>query len=458
MSNRSYAAVADDFRRKLILTDTLAICIPQALILWFRDYSIDLATVSGTIDLAIICLVPLLYLYFLSTDSSWESQIFLGSLKFYEIPFLAGCKAAVSICAFAYIVKEPISRITVISILSATILSVLLARFILRHSYISKLLNSKTVRFIVLATKEEFNQITQSTALQLDSQIELIHRTLKDKYSDKEWNVVCKDLETDTYAGIIISDEYFPKPHVLAQISTIQSIRALEVFIFSPLAVLLPRFKNLQDNSLVKLSRPLIIGRHAFIKRFTDIVLSAIALVFLSPLLLLTALAVKTTSKGPIFYMDKRIGRNNNLFIFPKFRSMYKDADKMRSTVLGSPDESMPDRYKKDPRITPFGRFIRRWSIDELPQIWCVLIGSMSIVGPRPILREEALDVGNDKQSRFIAKPGLTGLWQVSGRKEVLWENRMQQDVLYIESWSFVTDLLLIMRTFGTIISGKGAM
>jgi len=136
---------------------------------------------------------------------------------------------------------------------------------------------------------------------------------------------------------------------------------------------------------------------------------------------------------------------------------MYVGADKMRSAVLGSTDEFISDRYKKDPRITRFGRFIRRWSIDELPQLWCVLIGTMSIVGPRPILIEEEEIVDSLNQARFIAKPGLTGLWQVSGRKEVLWETRMRQDILYIESWTFTYDLLLIFRTFGTIISGKGA-
>ena len=458
MPNRSYADAASDFRKRLIVADTLAITIPQAVILWIRDFSLDLSTLSGIIDVGILALVPLLWLYFLSADLSWESQIFLGTLKFYEVPFKAGLKAAVSITAFAYIIKEPISRITLLSILSTTIVCVLIARLILRNSYIGKIISTKTVRFMVLATEEEFKDIELSRALPMDSQMELVHRALKDKHSDSEWQKIYTELEKEGYAGLIIGDEFFPSQQVFAQISTIQSKRAFEVFIHSPLAVLLPRFRNLQDNSLIKLSRPLLVGRYAFVKRFTDIVLSATALIILSPVLLLTALAVKITSRGSIFYMDKRIGRNNNLFLFPKFRSMYKDADKMRSTVLGSPDASMPDRYKKDPRITPFGQFIRRWSIDELPQIWCVLIGTMSIVGPRPILREEALDVGNDKQSRFIAKPGLTGLWQVSGRKETLWENRMQQDVLYIESWSFINDLLLILRTFGTIISGKGAM
>jgi lipopolysaccharide/colanic/teichoic acid biosynthesis glycosyltransferase len=133
---------------------------------------------------------------------------------------------------------------------------------------------------------------------------------------------------------------------------------------------------------------------------------------------------------------------------------MYNNADTMRSSVLGSPDESMPDRYKQDPRITPFGRFIRRWSIDELPQIWCVLIGTMSIVGPRPILREEALDVGDKNQSRFIAKPGLTGLWQVTKGKTPLTERqRMELDNKYADNYGLKMDLEIIIKTIPAMLS-----
>jgi lipopolysaccharide/colanic/teichoic acid biosynthesis glycosyltransferase len=221
---------------------------------------------------------------------------------------------------------------------------------------------------------------------------------------------------------------------------------------------MIPRMQIIENNELIRIARPLVIGRHAVIKRALDVVVSLTSLIVLSPVLLLISLGVKLTSPGPVLYIDQRIGRNNELFSFPKFRSMVINADTMRANILGSPDESMPERYAQDPRVTKFGRFIRRWSLDELPQLWCVLIGTMSIVGPRPILREEDIDVKKTNQSRFIAKPGLTGLWQVSGRKEVLWEARMKQDVLYVETWSFLKDLILIVRTFGTIISGKGAM
>jgi lipopolysaccharide/colanic/teichoic acid biosynthesis glycosyltransferase len=118
----------------------------------------------------------------------------------------------------------------------------------------------------------------------------------------------------------------------------------------------------------------------------------------------------------------------------------------------------MPERYKQDPRITPIGRFLRRWSIDELPQLWCVVIGTMSLVGPRPILFQEMPQVLNHQQLRFIAKPGLTGLWQVSGRKLTTWDERMSGDLAYIQDWSLANDFALIVRTIGTLLTGKGSL
>jgi len=137
---------------------------------------------------------------------------------------------------------------------------------------------------------------------------------------------------------------------------------------------------------------------------------------------------------------------------------MYNGSSDIRLQVLGRPDFQMPDRYKNDPRITPFGRFLRRWSIDELPQLWCVIIGTMSLVGPRPILSQEIPQVLKTYQARFIAKPGLTGLWQVSGRKLTSWEERMSGDIAYIQDWSLSNDFALLFRTIGVIILGRGAL
>lgn len=209
--------------------------------------------------------------------------------------------------------------------------------------------------------------------------------------------------------------------------------------------------------NVVRIQESHVIGSGAVIKRILDVIISIFALIILLPIFLLVAILIKLTSRGPILYIDKRVGMNGELFAFPKFRSMYVGADRIRLDVLGRPDSDMASRYKSDPRITPLGRFLRRWSIDETPQFWSVLIGKMSIVGPRPILLEELPQVENQHLIRFMAKPGLTGLWQVTGRKEVAWEDRMLRDISYIDEWSFSKDCILILQTIRAIFRGEGA-
>jgi exopolysaccharide biosynthesis polyprenyl glycosylphosphotransferase len=458
MPQPSYPTVVAEFRRKIRIIDMTVISVALISILYFRGFIGDFSSFSHFTEWLIVLLIPFLFAVYLSGNQSWESESYIGTLKFYEVPLRASLKTLISISAFAYLIKEPVSRITVLSIITTSTLAILCVRFLISKGTLVNILTSKTAEFLVVASGEEFKQMEQARPISNRIKTSYVHRELKVKDCPKEWEEICSQLEKENFAGLIIGDTHFPNTEANAQISTLQSKKNLEVFLHSPMTTLIPRMQTMENNELIRVTRPLLVGRHAIIKRTLDVVLSITALIVLSPVLLLTALCVKLTSPGPVLYIDQRIGRNNNLFSFPKFRSMVVNADVMRADVLGSPDESMPDRYAKDPRITNFGQFIRRWSLDELPQLWCVLIGTMSIVGPRPILREEDIDVKKEEKSRFIAKPGLTGLWQVSGRKEVLWEARMKQDILYIETWTFLNDLLLIMRTFSTIIYGKGAM
>ena len=188
-----------------------------------------------------------------------------------------------------------------------------------------------------------------------------------------------------------------------------------------------------------------------------DSVIATLILVLLTPVLLVIALAIKLSGGGPVFYVQERIGRGGGLFPFVKFRTMVQGADKMRSEVLGTPDDEMPDRYRRDPRITPVGQVLRRWSLDELPQLVNVARGEMALVGPRPILPEESVLVDERSEERHRCRPGLTGLWQVSGRKETSWDERMDLDLEYVRTQSFGNDLKIIARTFAVVLRGDGA-
>jgi lipopolysaccharide/colanic/teichoic acid biosynthesis glycosyltransferase len=180
-------------------------------------------------------------------------------------------------------------------------------------------------------------------------------------------------------------------------------------------------------------------------------------LIFLAIPLGFISVLVKLSSKGPILFIQPRVGAEGKPFPFYKFRSMRNGADLERLDTLGRPDEDMTERYRHDPRITPLGRILRRFSIDELPQLWNVLTGSMSLVGPRPMLFEELEQLEDFHHRRHLAKPGLTGLWQISGRKDTTWEERMLLDLYYINRWSLSLDLAIIAKTFRVVLSGKGS-
>ena len=195
------------------------------------------------------------------------------------------------------------------------------------------------------------------------------------------------------------------------------------------------------------------------LKRFFDIVLSFLALIILSPLFLLIAIIIKMTSRGPVFFVQERVGYYGRSFLFYKFRSMYVDAE-ARKRALMEQNESKDGvifKMKNDPRITPFGRIIRKTSMDELPQLLNVLLGDMSLVGPRPPLPSEVQQYSLEDRKRLNVKPGITCIWQVSGRSDIPFKKQVELDKEYIQSQSLWNDLLVLLRTIPAILSGRGA-
>ena len=209
--------------------------------------------------------------------------------------------------------------------------------------------------------------------------------------------------------------------------------------------------------------RPLAFTKgQEFVKRAFDIVASALALIFLGPTMLVIAALVKFTSEGPILYKAPRVGRGGRHFMFLKFRSMYTNMDR---THVAHANEKQGHifKMKQDPRVTPIGRFIRRYSLDELPQLINVLRGEMSLVGPRPL---PAGDMGPDglsrefvdwSEGRAAVYPGITGLWQVNGRSELPFEEMVRLDLQYIREWSLLLDIKIILATPGLVVKGVGA-
>jgi len=210
---------------------------------------------------------------------------------------------------------------------------------------------------------------------------------------------------------------------------------------------------NLPSNELI--SQQNKFGRS--IKRLGDVVFALLVLTFGAPIFLVLAVLIKTSSPGPIFYIQKRVGRNYQRFGCIKFRTMRKDAEDLLTNVLAdSPilrkEFERDFKLKHDPRITFIGRFLRRSSLDELPQFVNVLLGEMSVVGPRPIVDKELERYGDFMDEISSVRPGLTGLWQVSGRNNLSYEKRVRLDLAYARGRSFFLDLAIIFRTFGVLL------
>ncbi|MDN4641340.1 sugar transferase [Agreia sp. PsM10] len=211
---------------------------------------------------------------------------------------------------------------------------------------------------------------------------------------------------------------------------------------------------------LIHVETPRYTGAKQFTKRAFDLVASVLLVACLSPLLGLLAICVRLTSAGPVLFRQERIGINGQHFQMLKFRSMVTNAEDLLDQLrLQQRDKGNAVLFKMsdDPRITPIGRFLRRFSLDELPQLFNVVGGSMSLVGPRPPLEREVSQYGPHVHRRFLVKPGITGLWQVSGRSNLSWEDTVRLDLYYVENWSMTGDLNILWRTARAVFAREGA-
>ena len=209
---------------------------------------------------------------------------------------------------------------------------------------------------------------------------------------------------------------------------------------------------------LLYIDKPQYQGAKRFQKRAFDFTFALAALTAALPLLLAAGIAVKMTSKGPVFYKAERIGIDGRPFMMFKFRTMVDDADKELAGLLSANESDGPlFKIRNDPRITPVGKILRRFSIDELPQFINVLRQEMSVVGPRPPLSREVEAYDDDVQRRLLVKPGVTGLWQVSGRSDLPWDKAVRLDLSYVDNWSMVGDVLIIAKTLRAVVERRGA-
>lgn len=209
---------------------------------------------------------------------------------------------------------------------------------------------------------------------------------------------------------------------------------------------------------LLQIDEPHFTGWRRVLKRAFDLVATAVGSLLIAPLLLVVAVAIKLHDRGPVIFKQARVGVDGRTFMVYKFRSMVVDAEARLADLAAQNQGAGPlFKLKRDPRITPVGDFLRKYSLDELPQLLNVLRGDMSLVGPRPPLQSEVDTYAQDARRRLLVKPGLTGLWQVSGRSLLSWEETVRLDLRYVENWNLTADLLILWKTLFAVIGRRGA-
>ncbi|MDQ0408472.1 exopolysaccharide biosynthesis polyprenyl glycosylphosphotransferase [Streptomyces sp. DSM 40167] len=209
---------------------------------------------------------------------------------------------------------------------------------------------------------------------------------------------------------------------------------------------------------LLRVSMPTFTGGRRAIKGIVDRAGAAILLVLFAPLMVFVGLLVLVDSRGGAFYRQRRVGKNGREFTILKFRTMVAGADRARAALADRNEGAgLLFKLRRDPRVTRVGAVLRRYSLDELPQLFNVLTGSMSLVGPRPPLPEESAAYGPDIRRRLLVKPGLTGLWQISGRSDLSWDEAVRLDLRYVEDWSLALDTVILWKTLRAVFYGQGA-
>lgn len=259
---------------------------------------------------------------------------------------------------------------------------------------------------------------------------------------------------------VIFADGSFDNAHEFTKLARVLESEEVELIVvpsLTDIAAARTAIRPVAGMPMVHVERPQAQRCGSWAKRAFDIVGALGILIIVSPVLAVAAAAIKLSDNGPVWFKQIRVGVGRRPFELYKLRSMVVNAEEIKRSLESDSTNNVLFKMKDDPRITPVGRFIRRFSIDELPQLFNVLRGEMSLVGPRPALREEVAQYDSTAMRRLDVRPGLTGLWQVSGRSNLSWEDTVRLDCYYVDNWSFLQDAHILLRTFKAVFAGSGA-
>jgi len=448
------------FLNYLITFESILLIVLTGLAVEVRHVGEDVALSNNAKEFLLLIAFPVIWLCCLSLFGAWDLKILDNHIDGYRRLLRSSFMTFLTFSSASYLFKIQISRFVILfSLVGGTILHLILRWTFLR--IVEKRLREPEgcEKWLVITADGQADATVVDFALREGAELSFIS-SISAANSFRKWvDEITFQITLGRQSRVLLTNANDFEATQIEQLmwATQQSGADFLALDNLGLATSQGPLTYFEGFNWVSIGSAQINDSLRVIKRLFDLALVIPALILLTPIYLLIALMIKFESRGPLLYSQERIGQNGALFSFPKFRSMRPGSDAQRLEILGRPDKDMAERYKNDPRITRVGRVIRRFSLDELPQLWCVLVGTMSLVGPRPILPEETPQLGDFHFRRQIAKPGLTGIWQVSGRKDTTWEERMAFDIKYVQDWSIALDLILITRTFKAVLTGKGS-
>lgn len=393
----------------------------------------------------------------------------LGSDEFKRV-FKALTTMTALVCFLAFTLKAPLSRLAVATVLPSTLLITIMARYLARkflHALrkrgvaLQRILLvgtlGETLSVYRIATRNPFAGLVPVGICLTEPTRE--QPALPIPVTNGQVNVIDRVADLDADAIAVCGSQGMDSDALRRMAWQIEGTGIDLIVAPSLTNIAGPRIhiRPVEGLPLLHVEEPTISGVGWFVKGVLDRVVATLSLVLLSPIFGLLALLIKGSSPGPIFFRQERMGRGGETFQVWKFRTMYVDAEERLAGLLGQNEtDGLLFKMRDDPRITPIGRWMRRLSLDELPQLFNVLTGEMSMVGPRPLVAQDSEFIG-DVRRRLLVRPGITGLWQVSGRSNLSWEDAVRLDLYYVDNWSLMFDFMIMWKTVFVVLKRDGA-
>ncbi len=448
-----YIGIIDLVILFVIMIIVLELRFPQTLNSSFTNYELR------NITLATLILIS--WLFFLWFNGSRDVKILGFGADEYKRIINAALLSFTFIAFVSYIFKLEISRGFVLMVFSAGSMSLFIARRILRKSLLRSRNQGLYISRVLLLLSGDLDPVEKRLLAAKHAGLRIVHKLQCTGSRDFNHKMIVTEALKQNCDNIMVGQSAVISAEELRNLGWALEETNIDLVVAPAVTEIAgPRLKvsNVEGLPLLHLDQPVFSGLAILTKRLLDLALSLIGLIAVIPLLILVALIIKNHDRGKILYTQKRVGQNNKEFKVYKFRTMYEGSHDKRDQIMAQTHKDLRlAKDPNDPRITKPGLFLRRWSIDEIPQIINVFRGEMSLVGPRPPLAEEVNLYQKSEKRRLLVKPGLTGLWQVSGRSELDWEDSVRLDLYYVENWSLTLDLLIIIRTFAAIWRGEGA-